>query len=85
MKTFISFVILTLLSTLNFASIYLQYVWDGFTIHNDKLCAVVNFESFFKLMSNKTTKGRSMYYGEMFISLDGKQIEYARMVGDVVQ
>ncbi|MDR2039077.1 MAG: hypothetical protein LBQ60_14230 [Bacteroidales bacterium] len=68
----------------NFASEYLQFLWDSFTIYNDKLCAVVRFESFFNLMGNRQSKGRSMYYGEMFISLDNKQIEYARMVEDVV-
>lgn len=71
-------------SEFNFTSKYLLYLWNGFTIHNNKLCAIVRFESFFNLMSNSWTKGRSMYYGEMFISLDRKQIEYARMVEDVV-
>lgn len=71
-------------SDFNFASEYLLYLWNGFTIYNNQLCAIVRFESFFNLMSNSWTKGRSMYYGEMFISLDRKQIEYARMVEDVV-
>ncbi|HDS07492.1 MAG TPA: hypothetical protein ENO05_07680 [Bacteroides sp.] len=29
-------------------------------------------------------KGRSLYYGEIWISLDDKQVEYASMVEDVV-
>jgi hypothetical protein len=31
-----------------------------------------------------TFKGRSLYWGEMWISMEDKQVEYATMVEDVV-
>lgn len=67
-----------------FSSDYVQYLWNGFTLYEGALCAVVQFESFFNPMSNSRMKGRSMYYGELFVSLENHQIEYARMVEDAM-
>ena len=38
-----------------------------------------------KINNNQmSVKGRSLYYGEIWISLSDKQVEYATMVEDVV-
>ena len=72
-----------------FASTYLKYTWSGFTRHNGEWCAIVKFESLFNpvdivLEERTVMKGRSMYYGEWWVSLEDKQIEYSEMVEDVV-
>jgi len=72
-----------------FASTYLKYIWSGFTRHNGEWCAVVKFESLFnpaEIVHQGVTvmKGRSMYYGEWWVSLEDRQIEYSEMVEDVV-
>ncbi len=65
-----------------------RLVWSGINKHNNELCAIVKFESFYnpvKINNDKMqVKGRSLYYGEMWISLEDKQVEYAIMVEDVV-
>ena len=72
-----------------FASTYLKYTWSGFTRHNGEWCAVVKFESLFNPAEiahagQTVMKGRSMYYGEWWVSLEDKQIEYSEMVEDVI-
>jgi hypothetical protein len=72
-------------SSYTFSSKYLKYIWTGITEHNNELCAIVKFESLFNLLSDVGGKeGRSMYYGEWWISLEDKQIEYSTMVEDVI-
>ena len=67
---------------------YQKFVWSGITKHNDEICAVVKFESFYNPVKidneQMQVKGRSLYYGEMWISLTDKQVEYAVMVEDVI-
>jgi len=72
-----------------FSSKYQKYVWSGYTTHNNKPCAIVKFESFFNPFINEKdgfvfSKGRSTYYGELWISLEDKQVEYSIMVEDVI-
>lgn len=71
-----------------FTSRYQKLVWSGITKHNDEICAIVKFESFYnpvKIDNEQIqVKGRSLYYGEMWISLTDKQVEYAVMFEDVV-
>ncbi|GHS94560.1 hypothetical protein FACS1894207_3000 [Bacteroidia bacterium] len=73
---------------LTFTSTYQKFVWSAITEHNNEICAVVKFESFFNPFTNSDNeipiKGRSLFYGEMWISLEDKQVEYAIMVEDVV-
>ncbi len=68
-----------------FSNQYLTYIWSGVTWHNNELCAVVKFESLFNPFNIDTiVKGRSMYYGELWVSMQDKQIEHSIMVEDVV-
>jgi hypothetical protein len=67
---------------------YQKLIWSGISKHNNEICAIVKFESLYnpvKIDNNQMlVKGRSLYYGEMWISLTDKQVEYASMVEDVV-
>jgi hypothetical protein len=71
-----------------FTSRYQKLVWSGITKHNDEICAIVKFESYYNPVKIENQqmqlKGRSLYYGEMWISLTDKQVEYAVMFEDVV-
>jgi len=71
-----------------FTSRYQKIVWSGISKHNNEICAIVQFESYYNPLKidNKQmqVKGRSLYYGEMWISLSDKQVEYATMVEDVI-
>ncbi len=71
-----------------FTSRYQKLVWSGITKHNDEVCAIVKFESFYNPVKidneQMQVKGRSLYYGEMWISLTDKQVEYAVMFEDVI-
>lgn len=71
-----------------FTSKYQKLVWSGISKHNDELCAIVKFESYHnpvKIENDQMKlKGRSLYYGEMWISLTDKQVEYAIMFEDVI-
>jgi hypothetical protein len=71
-----------------FTSRYQKLIWSGITKHNNEVCAIVKFESLYnplKIENNQmSVKGRSLYYGEMWISLKSKQVEYAVMAEDVI-
>lgn len=71
-----------------FTSRYQKLIWTGIAKHNNQICAIVKFESFYNpvIIDNDqmSVKGRSLYYGEMWISFENKQVEYASMVEDVV-
>lgn len=71
-----------------FTSRYQKLIWSGITKHNDEICAIVKFESYYNPVKidneQMQVKGRSLYYGEMWISLTDKQVEYAVMFEDVV-
>ena len=71
-----------------FTSRYQKLIWSGITKYNNEVCAIVKFESLYnplKIDNNQMSiKGRSLYYGEIWISLTDKQVEYATMIEDVV-
>lgn len=71
-----------------FTSRYQKLIWSGITKYNNEVCAIIKFESLYnplKIENNQmSVKGRSLYYGEIRISLSDKQVEYATMVEDVV-
>ena len=71
-----------------FSNRYQKLVWSGITEHNDEICAIVKFESSYNPVKidneQMQVKGRSLYYGEMWISLTDKQVEYAVMFEDVI-
>jgi len=62
--------------------------WIGITEKNNEMCAIIKFS----VMNNPlkvetdiiTMTGRSHYWGEVYVSLSDKQIEYAALSEDVV-
>lgn len=73
---------------ITFSSRYQQLLWSGITFYNNEICAIVKFESWYNPVEIDNPgiklKGRSLYWGEMWISLSDKQVEYAIMFEDVV-
>lgn len=71
-----------------FTSRYQKLKWSSITKHNEEVCAVINFRSAYNPVQAKTDdmsfKGRSLYYGEIWVSLRDKQVEYAMMFEDLV-
>ncbi len=71
-----------------FTSRYQKLKWSAITKHNEEICAVINFQSAYNPVQAKTDdisfKGRSLYYGEIWVSLQDKQVEDALMLEDVV-
>jgi hypothetical protein len=71
-----------------FTSRYQQLIWSGITQYNQEVCAIVKFESLYNPLKidndQMSVKGRSLYYGELWISLKDKQVEYATMFEDVI-
>ncbi|HVO72946.1 MAG TPA: hypothetical protein VMT35_02920 [Ignavibacteriaceae bacterium] len=67
---------------------HLNLKWSGISKYNDEICAVIEFESLFNPVIMQTPdiniRGRSLYWGEVRISLIDKQVEYASMYEDVV-
>ncbi|HNQ82673.1 MAG TPA: hypothetical protein PLW31_08960 [Bacteroidales bacterium] len=71
-----------------FTSRYQKFIWSGITKYNNEVCAIIRFESLYNPLkidnSQMSVLGRALYYGEMWISLEDKQVEYATMVEDDV-
>ena len=66
--------------------VVLEYI--GRSQRNGQVCAVINYEAFFNPLEiangGMTLKGRSDYWGEIWVSLAAKQIEYATLQETVV-
>ena len=66
----------------------LQLKWSGISTMNNKICALIQFHSFSNpvdmISEAMTVKGRSLYWGCVWVSLKDKQIEYGTMNEDVI-
>jgi hypothetical protein len=62
--------------------------WIGRSQRNGQECAVINYEAFFNPLEiatgGMTLKGRSDYWGEIWVSLGTRQIEYGTINESVV-
>ena len=62
--------------------------WIGLTELNNETCAIIKYSAMnnpLKIeLDNLTMSGRSHYWGEVYVSLADKQIEYATLSEDVV-
>jgi hypothetical protein len=62
--------------------------WFGRSRRNGQDCAVIKYQAFFNpldlAVGGMTLKGRSNYWGEIWVSLDTKQIEYGTIYESVV-
>jgi hypothetical protein len=66
----------------------LQLIWTGISKRNGQECAVIDYRAFFNQLevSNPamTLTGRSHYWGQIWVSLTTKRIEYATLYEDVL-
>ncbi|MDR1406601.1 MAG: hypothetical protein LBJ23_00970 [Tannerella sp.] len=66
----------------------IRITWLGITKINGKICAVLKYSAMnnpLKLeYGNMSMSGRSHYWGEIYVSLSDKQIEYANLMEDVI-
>lgn len=62
--------------------------WVGTSRRNGQDCALIEYQAFFNpldiVMAGMTLKGRSDYWGQIWVSLTTKQIEYATLYESVV-
>jgi hypothetical protein len=72
----------------SFANHDVKLTWSGISKMNDKKCALIQFEAMenpLKIATgNMTARGRSHYWGNIWVSLDDKQLEGAWMNEDVM-
>jgi len=66
----------------------IRITWLGVTKMNDKICAIIKYSVMNNPLKveneNMSMNGRSHYWGEVYVSLSDKQIEYANLTEDVV-
>ena len=66
----------------------IRITWTGITKTNGKLCAIIKYMAMNNPLTmsyqNFTIKGRSHYWGNIYVSLSDKQIEYADLYEDVL-
>ncbi len=62
--------------------------WVGRSLRNGQACAVIQYQAFFNpleiAVGGMTMNGRSDYWGEIWVSLTTRQIEYATLYENVV-
>jgi hypothetical protein len=67
----------------------IQLCWTGISLMNNELCAVIEFRAMNNRLEiatgNIKTKGTEQYWGNTWISLRTKQIEYTEMYGGTFQ
>jgi hypothetical protein len=72
----------------NFMNHDVKLTWTGISKMNGKKCALIQFEAMENLLTIKagsmTAKGRSHYWGNIWVSLEDKQLEGAWMNEDVM-
>jgi len=65
-----------------------QLTWLGRSLRHGRECAVIAYRAFFNPLQiangGMTLTGRSHYWGEIWVSLSSKQIEYATLQEDVL-
>lgn len=65
-----------------------RLTWLGITRINGEVCAIIKYSAMNNLLNMETEqfrmKGRSHYWGEVFVSLKDRQIEYATLAEDVI-
>ena len=65
-----------------------QLVWSGRSRRNGEDCALIDYRAFFNPLDiangGMTLKGRSHYWGQIWVSLATKQVEYATLYEEVL-
>lgn len=66
----------------------IRITWTGITKINNKICAIIKYMAMNNPLDmsfqNYTMKGRSHYWGNIYVSLSDKQIEYGELYEDVL-
>lgn len=66
----------------------IRLTWNGITKINSEICAIIEYSAMNNPLKIKNDfidiKGRSHYWGYVYVSLEDKQIEYAMMNEDVI-
>ena len=66
----------------------IELVWVGISKRNNRTCALIQYRAFFNKLNvsaaNMNFQGRSHYWGDIWVSLEDKQIEYATLFEDVL-
>ncbi len=66
----------------------IKLTWTGISKQNGELCAVIDYRTMNNLLEvsyeGMDMKGRSHYWGTIWVSLKDKQIEHAVLYEDVV-
>ncbi|MCX6123011.1 MAG: hypothetical protein NTX44_15470 [Ignavibacteriales bacterium] len=72
----------------NFTSQGLSLCWTSISKMNNEMCAIIHYQSMHNPIDANTDvmklHGRSTYWGDIWISLTNKHIEYATMNEDVI-
>jgi hypothetical protein len=65
-----------------------ELMWTGLSERDGKACAVIHYRAYFNRLLVDTPgfamQGRSHYWGDIWVSLQDKQIEYATLSEDVL-
>jgi hypothetical protein len=66
----------------------IELTWIGGSKKNEKMCALIQYQAFINKFSvsnlNVNLQGRNHYWGEIWVSLKDKNIEYATLLEDVL-
>ena len=66
----------------------IRITWLGITKINNEICAILKYSAMNNPLNvkleNMSLTGRSHYWGEVYVSLEDKQIEYANLTEDVL-
>jgi hypothetical protein len=66
----------------------IELTWVGLSKRNNEICALIQYRAFMNKFTtsigNMNFQGRSHYWGDIWVSLKDKQIEYATLFEDVL-
>ncbi len=66
----------------------IELTWVGLSKRNNEACALIQYQTFMNKfaasMGKLSFQGRSHYWGDIWVSLKDKQIEYATLIEDVL-
>jgi hypothetical protein len=66
----------------------IELTWVGLSKRNNEICALIQYQAFMNKFTtsvgNMSFQGRSHYWGDIWVSLKDKQIEYATLFEDVL-
>ena len=65
-----------------------ELTWTGLSKRNNKICALIQYQAFMNkfntAVGNIAFQGRSHYWGDIWVSLEDKQVQHATLFEDVL-